>query len=384
MQVVQHEHERDRARAQGRREVGRGASQHRDAETAHVRDEPVVAGCDPGVRGRQHGEQHGGIVVEAVEGHPCDGPILRRGPFGEQGRFAVARGRGDGDHAAVAAAGRLDQRGAAHGARATWRDRELGLEQELVQRRNPGRRPAHVLGHERRWYEIESAAAHARDPRFHVMCWRTLTCGGDGEPADKPDSVGGSLAVTARWPSICAAYLGTSAGPAVPRLALLRVGVASRRGRPRRWCALTAPFHPCLCGPPVSRRPAIGGLLSVALNRQVAPSWLSPAPAPCGVRTFLDPVAGATGPRPPGRLTVTPTLRAPAPDSRGNRFRPGEVEAGVPHVEPIASASRRMEPIASRTCQPRTEPNRRATSGASAGRRGRGGGRCRTRAGRAS
>ncbi|HEX6418193.1 MAG TPA: cytochrome b N-terminal domain-containing protein, partial [Acidimicrobiales bacterium] len=64
---------------------------------------------------------------------------------------------------------------------------------------------------------------------------------GDGEPADKPDSVSGSLAVAARWPSICAAYLGTWAGPAVPRLALLRVGVASRRGRPRRWCALTAP-----------------------------------------------------------------------------------------------------------------------------------------------
>src|SRR5690606_2438547 len=88
------------------------------------------------------------------------------------------------------------------------------------------------------------------------------------------------------------------------RLALLRVGVASRRGRPRRWCALTAPFHPCLCGAPVARRTAIGGLLSVALNRQVTPSWLSPAPLPCGVRTFLDTAAAA--PRPPGRLTVGP------------------------------------------------------------------------------
>jgi hypothetical protein len=48
----------------------------------------------------------------------------------------------------------------------------------------------------------------------------------DGEPACKPDSVGRSLAGPPRWPSICAAYLGTSAGPAVPRLALLRVGVA--------------------------------------------------------------------------------------------------------------------------------------------------------------
>jgi hypothetical protein len=56
--------------------------------------------------------------------------------------------------------------------------------------------------------------------------------GGDGEPADKPDSVSGSLAVAARWPSIFAAYLGTSAGPAVPRLALLRVGVAEPPGSP--------------------------------------------------------------------------------------------------------------------------------------------------------
>ena len=147
VQVVQHEHERDRAGPQGRSEVRRRASQHRDAETAHVGDEVVVAGCHTGVRGRQHGEQHGGIVVEAVEGHPCDGPILRAGPLGQQGRLAVARGRGDGDHAAVAAAGRLDQRGAAHGARARRRDRELGLEQQLVQCRNLGRRPAHVLGH---------------------------------------------------------------------------------------------------------------------------------------------------------------------------------------------------------------------------------------------
>jgi hypothetical protein len=35
-----------------------------------------------------------------------------------------------------------------------------------------------------------------------------------------------------------------------------------------RWCALTAPFHPCL----IREVPAIGGLLSVALLRQVAPT----------------------------------------------------------------------------------------------------------------
>ena len=39
-------------------------------------------------------------------------------------------------------------------------------------------------------------------------------------------------------------------------------GLPSRPGRPGRWCALTAPFHPHLC--PVAR--AIGGLFSVALS----------------------------------------------------------------------------------------------------------------------
>ena len=39
-------------------------------------------------------------------------------------------------------------------------------------------------------------------------------------------------------------------------------GLPSRSGHPDRWCALTAPFHPYLCGP----EPAIGGLFSVALS----------------------------------------------------------------------------------------------------------------------
>jgi exodeoxyribonuclease VII large subunit len=41
-----------------------------------------------------------------------------------------------------------------------------------------------------------------------------------------------------------------------------RWGLPSRPGCPDRWCALTAPFHPCLYGP----WPAIGGLFSVALS----------------------------------------------------------------------------------------------------------------------
>jgi hypothetical protein len=60
----------------------------------------------------------------------------------------------------------------------------------------------------------------------------------------------------------------------------------SRRGRPRRWCALTAPFQPCLCVAPGSA--AIGGLFSVALtvrslrpgSRQHPALWSPDLPRP--------------------------------------------------------------------------------------------------------
>jgi len=33
-------------------------------------------------------------------------------------------------------------------------------------------------------------------------------------------------------------------------------GLPSRPSRPGRWCALTAPFHPCLCDPGVPASPS--------------------------------------------------------------------------------------------------------------------------------
>src|SRR3546814_12283054 len=55
-------------------------------------------------------------------------------------------------------------------------------------------------------------------------------------------------------------------------------------------------------------------LLSVALYRQVAPPWLSPAPLPCGAPTFLDVVKPRRGhladsPSPP----VSHARRPPPP-----------------------------------------------------------------------
>ena len=48
-----------------------------------------------------------------------------------------------------------------------------------------------------------------------------------------------------------------------PYLALLRAGFSSIPIRTGTWCALTAPFHPCLC-PAFAK--AIGGVVSVALS----------------------------------------------------------------------------------------------------------------------
>jgi len=78
-------------------------------------------------------------------------------------------------------------------------------------------------------------------------------------------------------------------------------GLPSRPGHPGRWCALTAPFHPRLCGP----EPAIGSLLSVALSfgsprlavSQHPALWSPDLPRP-------DSCSRRPGPRSPGRLTV--------------------------------------------------------------------------------
>jgi hypothetical protein len=66
-----------------------------------------------------------------------------------------------------------------------------------------------------------------------------------------------------------------------PYLALLQVGFSSISIHTETWCALTAPFHPCLCPTLASR--AIGGIVSVALSivsRRLGvtqhPAWWSP------------------------------------------------------------------------------------------------------------
>jgi len=119
---------------------------------------------------------------------------------------------------------------------------------------------------------------------------------------NKPSSVrrrsgGGSFI----WDRHCwrprAAYPGLRRGgqPLVPYLALLRVGFTMRLPSPAARCALTAPFHPCLCRRP-EERPAIGGLLSAALSVTLCAEALGAPgryPAPCPVELGLS-SAGTT------------------------------------------------------------------------------------------
>src|SRR5919198_269633 len=84
--------------------------------------------------------------------------------------------------------------------------------------------------------------------------------------------------------------------PVRPLLDLAPGGVCRADRSPGRWCALTAPFHPC--------RARLGGAAVCSLWHFPAghPDWPLASTPPCGGRTFLDP--GLPGPRPPGRLPL--------------------------------------------------------------------------------
>jgi len=63
----------------------------------------------------------------------------------------------------------------------------------------------------------------------------------------------------------------------------------SRPSRPGRWCALAAPFHPCLWWVLLRRRhpSAVSSLWHFPAGR---PDWPLASTLPCGVPTFLDQV----------------------------------------------------------------------------------------------
>src|SRR3954452_12539641 len=130
-------------------------------------------------------------------------------------------------------------------------------------------------------------------------------CGASPYQAGKPDSVVSSHpSLRPTWTlagSLRTVLLGLASG-----------GVCLAAVSPRRRCALTAPFHPCLCETHV--KPRHRRCVSVALSRGFPRVGLPTTP-PCDVRTFLDGLS--VPPRLPG-LHVQGTARAA--DSR--RVRP--------------------------------------------------------------
>src|ERR1043165_9867159 len=106
--------------------------------------------------------------------------------------------------------------------------------------------------------------------------------GSDGEPACRRGSV--RTLTRPRWPSICAAYLGRLAGPALPRLALLRVGFAEPPGSPRalvRSYRTVSPL-PVACSP--------SAVCFLWHFPRGPPDWPLASTLPYGAPTFLDAV----------------------------------------------------------------------------------------------
>src|SRR3954469_5444931 len=124
-------------------------------------------------------------------------------------------------------------------------------------------------------------------------------CGASPWQAGKPDSVVSSHpSVRPTWTlagNLRTVLLGLASG-----------GVCPAAVSPRRRCALTAPFHPCLCETHV--QPRHRRCVSVALSRGF-PRVGVPTTLPCDVRTFLDGLS--LPPRLLG-LPLQPTGRAAA------------------------------------------------------------------------
>jgi len=119
---------------------------------------------------------------------------------------------------------------------------------------------------------------------------------GCGEPTCRRDSVPGTIVPGGGHPSMRPTW-GHRTGSPSHAWPCSGWGLPSRPGHPGRWCALAAPFHPCLC------LAAIGGLLSVALSFGSPRLAVNQHPAlrsPDLPRTRC----GAPCPRPPGRLAA--------------------------------------------------------------------------------
>src|ERR671919_1457908 len=128
-----------------------------------------------------------------------------------------------------------------------------------------------------------------------------------------------------RFPGGSSSAPGSSAGRLVAEpVRLAPDGVWRAAVSPRRWWALTPPFHPYL------RRLRRDSRSPVAVSflchfPSAFAAWGFPSVLPCGVRTFLGPLARPAVTRPASPIVAAPpsSLRAPS-RTRGRRSaRPG-------------------------------------------------------------
>ena len=169
----------------------------------------------------------------------------------------------------------------------------------------------------------------------------------DGEPACRRGSVHRSLAGfrMGGHPSVRPTWECRRAGRPLHAWPCSGWGLPSRPGRPGRWCALTAPFHPHLCarlGGRGHRRSVLCGTFL-----RVAPTGCEPASFPAEPRPSSAPPrgGGAAATRPAHRRTQSAGTerrlatrnrlpkdrwsRAPCGDGVPGRVRPPGISGGL-------------------------------------------------------
>ena len=152
--------------------------------------------------------------------------------------------------------------------------------------------------------------------------------GGGGEPACRRGSVAAARA--GGWPSIYAAYLGTSGGQPVPRLALLRVGFTEPAGSPRSLVRSYRTVSPLPV--PVDRPSAVCSLWHFPAGH---PDWPLASTLPCGAPTFLDPARpvrrGHPADSPPAPFShVAADMASAIPDPGRRRIFSGNAAGSAP------------------------------------------------------
>ena len=106
---------------------------------------------------------------------------------------------------------------------------------------------------------------------------------------------------------------------------LLRTAIPSRTNRSMRWCALTAPFHPCLWRRSCDRRPsAVCFLLHPASGH---PDLALASILSCEAPTFLRTTGKPAAPRSSSRLTVAISVWLVEPCLASDEFVNQGVEA---------------------------------------------------------